>query len=49
MERERISVGLHPVVLKRLDDLCAEKGLKRPAVVAEAINKLWKEEHADEK
>jgi len=43
----KISLGLSHVVLERLDSLCREKGLKRPAVVTEAINKLWKEENSD--
>lgn len=48
-EALRITVGLSPVVLDKLDQLCEEKGVKRPALVSIAIDKLWKEEHPDEK
>ena len=43
----KITIGLSPVVLERLDSICTDKGLKRPSVIAEAINRIWKEEYAD--
>ena len=49
MADPRITVGLCPVVMDKLDRLCEEKGLKRPALLSIAIDKLWKEEHPDEK
>ena len=49
MADPRITVGLSPVVMDNLDRLCEEKGLKRPALLSIAIDKLWKEEHPDEK
>ena len=49
MADPRITVGLSPVVMDKLDRLCEEKGLKRPALQSIAIDKLWKEEHPDEK
>ena len=49
MADPRITVGLSPVVMDKLDRLCEVKGLKRPALLSIAIDKLWKEEHPDEK
>mgnify|MGYP002711378731 CR=1 FL=1 len=49
MADPRITIGLSPVVMDKLDRLCEEKGLKRPALLSIAIDKLWKEEHPDEK
>lgn len=49
MADPRITVGLSPVVMDKLDRLCEEKGLKRPALLSIAIDKLWQEEHPDEK
>ena len=45
----RVTVALSPVVMEKLDQMCTEKGVKRPAIISFAIDKLWKEEHADEK
>lgn len=45
----RVTVALSPVVMEKLDRMCQEKGVKRPAIIAFAIDKLWKEEHGDEK
>lgn len=45
----KISVGVSPGILEKLDRMCQEKGVKRPAIIAFAIDKLWKEEHSDEK
>ena len=46
-EVKKISIALAPGTMDKLDQLCAEKGVKRPAVISFAIDKLWKEEHAD--
>lgn len=46
-ETIRISLALAPSTMEKLDKLCAEKGVKRPAVISFAIDKLWKEEHPD--
>lgn len=43
----RLSVTLAPKVLEKLDILCREKGVSRPAIVALALDKFWKEEHPD--
>lgn len=48
-ESKKISIALAPGVMEKLDALCAEKGVKRPAVISFAIDKLWKEEHVDDK
>lgn len=48
-ETKKITVGLAPVTMEKLDQLCQQKGVKRPAVISIAIDKLWKEEHTDEK
>lgn len=45
----RIGLTLSPRTVEKLDRICAEKGVKRPAAVSFAIDKLWKEEHPDEK
>lgn len=46
---KKITIGLSPIVFERLESLCRDKGLKRPSVIAEAINRLWKEENIDKK
>lgn len=43
----RLSVTLTPKNLEKLDILVRDKGLNRPAIIALAIDKLWKEEHPD--
>lgn len=48
-EAARITVSLAPATIEKLDQLCAEKGVKRPAIISFAIDKLWKEEKAEEK
>ena len=45
----RITVALTPGIMEKLDKICAEKGIKRPSALSIAIEKLWKEEYADEK
>lgn len=44
---KRIQVTLAQNVLEKLDALCAEKGMKRSAVLSLALDKFWKEEKAD--
>ena len=41
---KRIQVTLAQNVLEKLDALCAEKGMKRSAVLSLALDKFWKEE-----
>jgi len=48
-EGTKITVKLAPVIMEKLDRICEEKGVKRPAAISIAIEKLWKEEYADEK
>lgn len=48
-ESKKITVGLSPGIMEKLDRICAEKGVKRPAAISIAIEKLWKEEYSDEK
>lgn len=43
----RIQITLAKNVLERLDKVCAEKGMRRSAVIALALDKLWKEETSD--
>lgn len=45
--RVRVQLTLAPNVRDKLDELCREKGMMRPALVSLAIDKLWKEEHPD--
>ncbi len=47
--RVRVQLTLAPNVRDKLDELCREKGMMRPALVSLAIDKLWKEEHSDDK
>lgn len=44
---KRIQVTLAQNILEKLDALCAEKGMKRSAVLSLALDKFWKEEKAD--
>lgn len=46
-ELKKITVTLSPVIMEKLDKMCEEKGIKRPAVISIALDKMWKEEHAD--
>lgn len=48
-ETKRITIALADSTLDKLDRYCADKGIKRPAAVSIAIDKLWKEEKLDEK
>ena len=48
VSKERITITLAASVMRRLDELCIDKGLQRPAVISEAINKYWKEERPGE-
>lgn len=45
--RVRVQLTLAPNIRDKLDELCREKGMMRPALVSLAIDKLWKEEHPD--
>lgn len=47
-ESKKITVSLSAGIMEKLDCICAEKGVKRPAAISVAIEKLWKEEYADE-
>ncbi len=47
-ESKKITVSLSAGIMEKLDRICAEKGVKRPAAISVAIEKLWKEEYADE-
>lgn len=46
-ESQRLQATLSRVAMERLNQLVAEKGMSKSAVVALAIEKLWKEEHTD--
>lgn len=46
-ESQRLQATLSRVAMERLTQLVAEKGMSKSAVVALAIEKLWKEEHTD--
>ena len=45
----KIQITLAPAVAEKLDLYCKNKGLKRSAAVALALNELWKEESTDAK
>lgn len=44
----RFQVTLSQKVSEKLNGYCEEKGVKRSAVIAMALDKFWKEEKADE-
>lgn len=46
--RVRINLTIAPNMLEKLDILCREKGVNRPAIVALALDKYWKEEHPEQ-
>ena len=48
-ETRKISIALAESTMEKLDRYCADKGIKRPSAISIAIDKLWKEEYADEK
>lgn len=48
-EGTRITITLAPGTIEKLDALCEGKGVKRPAIISIAIDKLWKEEHTEER
>lgn len=41
----KISVTLAPVAMEKLEEMSKRKGLNRSAVLALAVEKLWKEEY----
>lgn len=43
----RIQVTLAKNTIEKLDKVCAEKGMRRSAVISLALDKLWKEEGSD--
>lgn len=43
----RVSLTLTPKTVEKLDYLCREKGVSRPAIISIALDKYWKEEHPD--
>ena len=45
----RLQVTLAPAVAEKLDRYCQDKGLRRSAALALALDKLWREEQTDEK
>lgn len=48
-ETKRITIALVDTTLEKLDRFCEDKGIKRPAAISIAIDKLWKEDKAGEK
>lgn len=46
-EMKRLQITLRPEILKKLDALALEMGLKRSAFLSLLINEKWKEEHTD--
>ena len=42
---KKITVILSPQIAEMLDSICANKGIKRPAAISIAIEKIWKEEY----
>lgn len=48
-ETKRINIALTESTMEKLDRYCKDKGIKRPSAISIAIDKLWKEEYADEK
>lgn len=43
----KITVKLEPSIMEKLERICEAKGIRRPAAISIAIEKLWKEEYAD--
>ena len=48
-EGTKITVKLDQGIMEKLERICEAKGIRRPAAMSIAIDKLWKEEHPDEK
>lgn len=48
-DTKRLQATLKSWTMDRLEQICNEKGISKSAAIALAIDKLWKEEHADEK
>ncbi len=46
-QQKKYNVSLAPVVVEKLDVMMKEKGLSRSAVIALAVQNLWKAEHED--
>lgn len=44
---KKITVILSDGIMEKLDKICEEKGVKRPAALSFCIEKIWKEEYAD--
>lgn len=50
-DSKKIQVTLSDIAMEKLEKLCTEKGVKRSAIIAMAIDKYFREEsgHIDEK
>ena len=46
---KRMQVTLAPFIAEKLDRYCEERGVKRSAVIALALSKLWEEESGTDK
>lgn len=46
-EGTKITVKLDQGIMEKLERICEAKGIRRPAAISIAIEKLWKEEYAD--
>ena len=46
-EGTKITVKLEPSIMEKLERICEAKGIRRPAAISIAIEKLWKEDYAD--
>lgn len=44
----RFQLTFSPKIAEKLQKLAADKGLSKSALVAVAVDKLWKEERSDE-
>ncbi len=43
--KQKLNITLSPVSLEKLEEMAKRKGLSRSAVIALALEKLWKEEY----
>ena len=46
-EGTKITVKLDQGIMEKLERICVAKGIRRPAAISVANEKLWKEEYAD--
>lgn len=48
-DTKRLQATVKAGTMERLEQICEDKGISKSAVLALAIDKLWKEEYGDKK